>query len=383
MELVDFWILAALFIFWFSFVRGRQSIIVNPYFVAICLIVVGSLVSTIAAENVSDSLVVLLKDVYLFALFVTLIVMLSRLSAQNLRLVMLAWLVTVMLHGFLILAQFSSPDLWRFVSGLGGQSVGVDHFRPSGLFISEKAGNANKAAFYQLLGFVPLVLTSRSKRIAMILGIVLFSSILATGSMGAIVAFTTGVIVALFAILIVSKNLVPVIKSLIPLIVASSFLGALLFFVFNHNGLSHLESIVVGRAERSVGGRLALWQRGLEVLLDNDATLLTGIGSENFRVVDGKGKQLHNDLLAFVVERGLLGGMGLMALGGIAVCRAAYMLRIYGTCLQGGGLKLIVFFATMIAILVESLTHQVFHARELWLVLALQEAFIFRLASSR
>jgi len=383
MELVDFWILAALIIFWISFVLGRQSIIVNPYFVAIWLIVVGSLVSTFAARNVSYSLVVLLKEVYLLALFVTLIVMLSRLSAQNLRLVMLAWLVTVMLHGLLILAQFSSPDLWRFVTGLGGQSVDIDHFRPSGLFISEKAGDANKAAFYQLLGFVPLVLTSRSKCFAMILGVVLFSSILATGSMGATVAFTTGLIVALFAILVVSKDLAPITKNLIPLIVASSFLGALLIFVFNHNDLSHLEGIVVGRAERSAGGRLDLWQRGLGVLLDNDATLITGIGPENFRVVDGKGNQLHNDLLAFVVERGLLGGLGLMALGGIAVCRAAYMLRIYATCLQGGGLKLIVFLATMIAILVESLTHQVFHTRELWLVLALQEAFLFRLASSR
>jgi len=390
MNLVDFWIVPALLIFWLSFVLGRQSIIVNPYFAAIWLIVVGSLVSTFAARNVSGSLVVLLKEVYLFTLFVTLIVMLSRLSARNMRLVMLAWLTMVMIHGILILGQFSSPDLWRFCSRFGGTTVDVDHyrpsglyFRPSGLFISEKAGDANKAAFYQLLGFVPLVLTSRSKRIATILGIVLFSSILATGSMGATIAFTTGLIVAVVAIIAVGKNLVLVKKILLPLIIASSFLGALLMFVFNHNDQSHLEDILVGRAEKSSGGRFALWQRGFDVLLDHDVTFITGIGPENFREVDGKGNQLHNDLLAFVVERGLLGGMGLVALGGIAVCRATYMFRIYGTYLQGGGLKLIVFFATMIAILVESLTHQVFHARELWLFLALQEAFLFRLASSR
>ncbi len=380
MDLVDFWIVAALCVFWSSFVLGRQSLILNPYLVALWFIVVGSLASTFAATDLSGSLIVLLKELYLFVWFLTITVLLTRLNAQNMRLVMLAWLATVMLHGILILAQFSSPDLWRYVSGLGGKSVDSDFFRPSGLFISEKAGNANKAAFFQLLGFVPLVLTSRSKRFATFLGIVLFASILATGSMGATTAFTTGLIVAVAAVVAVGKDVALVSKTLLQLIIAGSILGALLIFFFNENYQSHFEGIIVGRAEKSSGGRFDLWQRGLGVLLDHDATLIAGIGPENFRVVDGKGNQLHNDLLAFLVERGLLGGMGLVVLAGIAISRAAHLLRTYGTSPAGGGLRLAVFLATMVAIVVESLTHQVFHAREMWLVLAVQEAFFVKLA---
>jgi len=36
----------------------------------------------------------------------------------------------------------------------------------------------------------------------------------------------------------------------------------------------------------------------------------------------------------------------------------------------------------LVAVLVESLTHQIFHARELWLVLAVQEAFLYQARSS-
>jgi hypothetical protein len=45
-------------------------------------------------------------------------------------------------------------------------------------------------------------------------------------------------------------------------------------------------------------------------------------------------------------------------------------------------LTVVVFLAAMIAAMVESLTHQVFHFRALWLVLAFQEAMIFKMTTS-
>ena len=114
------------------------------------------------------------------------------------------------------------------------------------------------------------------------------------------------------------------------------------------------------------------------VAFAHDEPLIAGVGPENFREVDGRGNQLHNDLLAFLVERGLLGGFGLVMLGALAFWRSIALLRISGPFGEQVGLRSIVFLATMVSVLVESLTHQVFHSRELWLVLATQEAFVYQ-----
>jgi hypothetical protein len=82
------------------------------------------------------------------------------------------------------------------------------------------------------------------------------------------------------------------------------------------------------------------------------------------------------------VERGLLGTLGLVSFAIIAVGRAASIFLIANKEPAGARLAVVVFLAAMIAILVESLTHQVFHFRELWLVLALQEALLFKMATS-
>jgi O-antigen ligase len=92
--------------------------------------------------------------------------------------------------------------------------------------------------------------------------------------------------------------------------------------------------------------------------------------------------QLHNDFLAFSVERGLLGTLGLVLFATLAVSRAAYMLLLGNKYPDRAQLAVVVFLAAMIAAMVESLTHQVFHFRELWLVLAFQEAMLYKMTTS-
>ena len=93
LELVDFWILMALTIFWLFFILGRQTIIANSsYAVAMSIILVASLASTFAAPNPMGSLIVVLKEIYLFVWFVTMTTLLARLSDGDLRLVMFVWL---------------------------------------------------------------------------------------------------------------------------------------------------------------------------------------------------------------------------------------------------------------------------------------------------
>jgi O-Antigen ligase len=165
-----------------------------------------------------------------------------------------------------------------------------------------------------------------------------------------------------------------VVKTVLGLAVA----GGILLVVVGSNPTyrDHFEGIILGRAEKSSEGRFSLWQRGLETLRDSDSVIL-GIGPECFRDVDVLEKQLHNDLLAFAVERGLIGVLGLLLLAGFAVTRSMLLLQI-GCRDSQVGISTVVFLGTFAAVLFASLTHQVFHAREIWCVLAVQEALLGR-----
>ena len=378
MTLVDCWILMALPVLGLSFVRGNHVINLS-YTVAMWIILLASFASTFAAPAPKNSLVVILKEVYVYVWFVTLVAVLTRLNARDFRRILVVWTGMVFVHGCVIVAQFLSPDFWRLMASFADKSTEFDVYRPSGLFL-----NANLAAFFQLLGFVPLVLASPSKKTGMILGVLLLPTMLLTGSMGATLALAAGLTVAIIAISLTGR-LALMIKMFAQLAVIMLLLGGLLTFIVSHNERyqAHFQHILIGRSERSSEGRFDLWQRGVDAYVDHDV-FLWGVGPENFREVDAKmtDNQLHNDFLAFSVERGLLGTLGLVLFAIIAVSRAAYMVLIGHKYSDRAQLAVVVFLGAMIAAMIESLTHQVFHFRVLWLVLAVQEAMLYKMTTS-
>ena len=378
MALADYWILVGLPFLWLFVIKGHYPISLS-YTIATGIILFGSLASTLFAAKPSNSIIVILKEFYIFIWFVSLTAILSKLSTRDFHRFMTVWTGVVMLHGVLIIAQFLSPSLWQTISGFTRISVNYEFYRPSGLFICDTAGCANKAAYYQLLGFVPLMLAGFTKRNTVIVGIVLFLSILATGSMGATTAFLAGSTTTGVAVAVIRKRLGLLIKYVLRLTIAISFLAGVFFIILSQNQQyqEHFKSIIVGRAGRSSEGRFALWSRGLNVFTDRPISLW-GIGPENFRVVDWQGKQLHNDFLAFLVERGVLSTLGLIGIAFIAMIRAVNLLLLNLKSTQRDQLVEVIFLAMIIATLVESLTHQIFHDRELWLVLALQEAMLYK-----
>jgi competence ComEA-like helix-hairpin-helix protein len=303
-------------------------------------------------------------------------VALSTLKGRDRQRLLVLWAWIAVLHGLLIGAQFFSTDVWRFSSGLGGKAVVFQVYRPAGLFISQYAGDANAAALFQLIGFVPLVLARPSKRVGGVAGGVLLCSIVATGSMGATLALLSGLVISAIAGAVLVRRFGLALARWVPV---AAVLGSLVYIVMalNPDYQAHFERIFFGRADRSSEGRLDLWQRGIGVLVDRN-TYLWGVGPENFREVDGRDKQLHNDLLAFVVERGVLGGLGLMLFAGTALGKAVQLVRLYAQSTRPPRLETVVFPAAMVGLVVESLTHQIFHAREMWLLLAVQEAMLLR-----
>jgi O-antigen ligase len=346
---------------------------------------VSSLLSSFSASSAANSVITIVKETYLFIWFITTTILLSKFREKDFRFVLRAWSIVVAIHGLLMIAQFISPDVWRISNSLGGNTARVEGYRAAGLFICDKAGCANKAAFYQIIGFVPILLAGYSKRTTVLLGITALMGMLAAGSMGAVLAFSSGLIVAGLTIAFFTKKLLLVIKYMIQFALTIMLLGGIFYIIGSNNPniRDHFERIIVGRYERSSGGRLNLWQRGIDVLLENKA-FFWGVGPENFRVVDAAetDNQLHNDTLAFLVERGFIGVSGLALFAGIAIKRAISILQITAKSPTGLRMGLIVFLAFIAATVVESITHQVFRTRELWLVLAVQETVYFNLKTS-
>lgn len=384
-ELVDILTLAGMPVLLFLLATRRPCKISLAYIIPMWFVLIGSLISSFASPSPASSIIVILKEVYLFVWFILATLLLFQLSAKDMHRVLRIWSVVVISHGLLMVAQFFSPALWSFTNSLGGNSAYLENYRAAGLFICDAAGCANKAAFFQLMGFVPLLLAGFSKRTTALLGLFLFTSILSSGSMGATIASLAGLIVAVLTIAYLKNNVLIITKYFKHFVVAITLLGGALFIVGNLNPdvPKHLERIIIGRFEKSSEGRFGLWQRGIDVLLENNA-VFWGVGPDSFRLEDPaqKGNQLHNDTLAFLVERGLLGLMGLALFAGIATIKAIQIIQICKKDPKNTRLGMVVFLAVLVAVMVESLTHQVFHTRELWLVLAVQEAVLYKMVKS-
>ena len=384
-ELVDIWTLGGTPVVLYLYSLRRPRVLSLSYALPMWFVLISSFISAFASPSPLKSTIVIVKEIYLFLWFFVVLALLLQLSAKDMRNVLRVWSLVVIGHGSLMIAQFLSPEIWELTNALGGNSARLEGYRAAGLFICDKAGCANKAAFFQLLGFVPLLLAGYSRLKTILLGLFLFASMMTSGSMGATLAALSGLTVSIVAIAYFKKSLMLLTKILMRVALAVLILAGSLYMVGRQNPdtLNHFERIILGRFDKSSGGRLDLWGRGIDVLLEQNA-FLWGVGPENFRLVDSSGNdnQLHNDTLAFLVERGLLGLIGLGLFAGITFTKAIQLLQISANDPRRTPFGVVVFLAALSATIVESLTHQIFHTRELWLLLALQEAVFYKMVSS-
>ena len=93
--------------------------------------------------------------------------------------------------------------------------------------------------------------------------------------------------------------------------------------------------------------------------------------SPSFNVTSMEGREVE-----------FIGLLGLALFAGIALRRAIYVLQISNKAPERARLELVIFLAAIVATMVESLTHQLFRTRELWLVLAIQEAVLYQMITS-
>jgi O-antigen ligase len=121
----------------------------------------------------------------------------------------------------------------------------------------------------------------------------------------------------------------------------------------------------VGRLDKSVSSRTELWGRAWD---GGAGRALLGVGPGEAETIDvgGEplGKSLHNDYLAFLLERGVVGLLALAVLGAVVLrwCTTLLFDARAGWAALGAG---------VLANLVIALTHESYHFRHVWLLLAL------------
>ena len=170
-ELVDLWILGGIPVLSLFFLIKRTHKIGGLiYILPIWLVLMASFISTFTSPSPLNSFIVIIKEVYLFIWFFAAATFLLVLDANDLRRVLRIWAGVAVLHGLLMVAQFLSPEIWQFTNNLGGNTANLVFYRPAGMFICDAAGCANKAAFFQLMGFVPLLLAGFSRKTSLVLG---------------------------------------------------------------------------------------------------------------------------------------------------------------------------------------------------------------------
>jgi O-antigen ligase len=134
----------------------------------------------------------------------------------------------------------------------------------------------------------------------------------------------------------------------------------------------------VGRLDRGVDDRLAIWSAGWRSAAPR---LAIGVGPGQATIdvggLTGLPYSLHNDLLAYIVERGVLGVVGYLMLQAILLGWSGRLLGAEGS--GRGTYRGLA--AAVVANLVFSMSHETMHFRHVWVLYAMVAAAILVLSA--
>ncbi len=360
--------LAFAMIGWFS-VRRVMSFplaAVTAFILAVSLIGVGT------SQFAGVGRTAVLIDIYLYAFFVAAVNDL-RGDRRALGIVLAAWVFTALVWAVLAngIAFHFLPD--SFARLILSNSRALNR-------ASATADNPNLAASYFLVSLFVLAASPRPRTrwLRWLAAAWLVLAIYSTGSVAGLMGLLAGGGALLASVLVrragSTARQAQVVIAL--MIVALAFItGGVVRAAVNGSILSDVANVSasqrqggvfqnsLGRSNRSLHGRLTLWTQGLQKS--------SGRGNELFGVGAGEAKytvdykSLHNDILAYLVERGIIALFGLMMLYWLVFRQSARLLGPRGPAgLHALGAGVFANFAF-------SMTHQTLHFRHVWLLFAL------------
>jgi len=344
-----------------------------PLLLPVLVIATGSMLAITNALSLAASAETLLVDLYLYSTFVVLVALLSR--RGDLRSVRIAWLATAVV---VALGGIASEVVTGAISPAG--LLALRGPRLSATFV-----NPNVFADYLVFSlFIGLGLERQLKRSLLLPSFgVLLLALISTKSNGGLVSLTLGGLAYLVARLWDSSWSRPMLAGVAALAIAIALAGG---WALTEWGAG--SSLFRGVAEHSFLGRMGhssesrqrIWQHlrqdyarsPLGIGPGNSAYQMLAIG-ERERPDSFLSKEAHNDFLAYAIERGPLGLVGLLLFTGMAfACALGARRRIRERL--GGGPGANALWAAVVGSLVATTVHSTviekMHFRHFWLFLA-------------
>jgi len=318
-----------------------------PLLPAMLVIALGSLLAMFDSHSLVTNLVAIAQEIYLFTFFIVLYNIID--TEDDIRWIAGLWILFSAAEGGLILA-----DLAHAISTRG-----------QGTFENPNmAGSYLGVSFF--IAFYPFR-RARWLRRLVFAGLAL-GGMFASKSISALLAFGVGCCVAGWGYLarVSSGGKLRLAVALVALVAVGVIFFPGVLGVHNY----------LDRLPQSVDERVRIWQAGLETFVRNP--LGTTIGPAGFLEAGyvvgghwgvGRHISLHSDYLSFLVERGVVGLIGLLLLlsGFAGMLRRRLMavrsredlLWILGLC------------AMLVFIVVDAMSHEVMHYRHVWLAFIL------------
>ena len=344
------------------------------------LILAGGLAATVVGLSLPDSMLSLLVEAYLFLLFVCIANDL-RGDPRGLRVVLTVWAVTALVWATMFVGLHlelvpRALEELLLVGPRGGRQR-----------VAGAAGNPNLAAAYMMTSFFVLLGSPWPRRPParwLAAGWLLYAVYL-TGSNGALLGVAVGLAVLALAAGVRGSRTAGERHGVVGmgLVAAGLLLVGVVMTGIPQVGASDLHVLAererggvlggtIGRLDRSVGGRLAIWSEAWD---GAGAQVLVGVGpgsAPRIPLAEGTLRRgLHNDYLAFLIERGVVGLLGLLVLSAALLRWSARLLT--GELPDGRGGRWVPagIGGAVVASLLLATTHESFHFRHLWVLFGL------------
>jgi O-antigen ligase len=333
-----------IFFLTYIFAKGELQI---PLLIPMAVILIGSLISMFNAQVPVANSLALIIDLYLFIFFIVLYNVIE--TKRELKIFILFWIVFAALEGIFMLADIFP----NFVK------------RSLGTFLNPNMGSSYLGLSFFLL-FQPYARVG--KKLTWLFGFFILSGMLATKSLAGIIGFFIGALamIILYWLRTGAFNR----AKLVAVLLIIAIIGLVIYPQFAK--VPNLFS----RFNRSSYTRIESWKTGLDTFIKSP--LGYGIGPAGFKEVGPEVKglrskpkkhALHNDWLSFLVERGVIGFLGMVLLIGTITKMLFQTLRTESS--KRESLWITALFGMLIFTLSFSFTHEVLHFRHVWCLFVL------------
>ena len=342
-----------------------------PLLLPMWLILISSPVATLAGSAHLNSVMAIVQEIYLFAWFIVLTNLLRAFPFSDLDRLMKIWsaiscveAVTILLGMFRIGPSFFYTPPYESPDSFTGVVRGIGTY-----------ANSNAAGTYLFISIFVLLATSWPVWLRFTLGMWLLVGTIGTGSLGSLFS-TLGSLAVLGVVIAITEDPHPTTLRGGIVGVGAGVVAAALFAlslwpsslpgVGLHKGGRLLE-LTFGRLPRALAGRLVLLNKGWSVYTLHP----WGTGPNSSALYAAS---LHNDYVAFLFERGPLGGIGWLWMVGSTLFAPLQAARQAIDSSQRW--RVLVLGAGFLACAVNALSHEISHFRQVWVLMA----FLFALS---